>query len=178
MAVANSYSRSSACDATGGHSVQNVAFEWPDGSRGEVSHLLRWAGGRLLVLLFGDASPGALRRLQSLAETAPVRCVQVVGLQDRPAAREFVRDKLLRFCFAEAEDERSQIADLVVVTLHAVVLPLDNRSDVIRQHLVKRFTVTRFRDIFAGPGLKLAEWPDNAAGRQQNRRVEFMVVSK
>ena len=22
-----------------------------------------------------------------------------------------------------------------------------------------------FRDIFAGPGLKLAEWPDNAAGR-------------
>lgn len=28
--------------------------------------------------------------------------------------REFVRDKLLRFCFAEAEDERSQIADLVV----------------------------------------------------------------
>jgi len=27
--------------------------------------------------------------------------------------REFVRDKLLRFCFAEAEDERSQIADLV-----------------------------------------------------------------
>ncbi|HEU4529362.1 MAG TPA: ATP-binding protein [Actinomycetota bacterium] len=27
--------------------------------------------------------------------------------------REFVRDNLLRFCFAEAEDERSQIADLV-----------------------------------------------------------------
>lgn len=27
--------------------------------------------------------------------------------------REFVREKLLRFCFAEAEDERSQIADLV-----------------------------------------------------------------
>jgi len=27
--------------------------------------------------------------------------------------REFVRERLLRFCFAEAEDERSQIADLV-----------------------------------------------------------------
>ncbi len=27
--------------------------------------------------------------------------------------REFVREKLLRFCFAEADDERSQIADLV-----------------------------------------------------------------
>jgi len=27
--------------------------------------------------------------------------------------REFVREKLLRFCYAEAEDERSQIADLV-----------------------------------------------------------------
>src|SRR5205085_6972324 len=69
MAVANPYSRSSACDRTGGQSVQNVSFEWADGSRGEVNDLLRWADGRLLALVFGDAPAGALERLRSLCET-------------------------------------------------------------------------------------------------------------
>jgi 3-(3-hydroxy-phenyl)propionate hydroxylase len=92
MAVANPYSRSSACDRTGGLSVQNVAFEWPDGSRGEVNDLLRWADGQLLVLLFGTASAAALERLRRFAETAPIRCVQVLGAADAPGAREFVRD--------------------------------------------------------------------------------------
>jgi 3-(3-hydroxy-phenyl)propionate hydroxylase len=46
MAVANPYSRSSACDRTGGQSVQNVSFAWPDGSPGRVNDLLRWADGR------------------------------------------------------------------------------------------------------------------------------------
>ncbi len=92
MAVANPYSRSSACDKTGGLSVQNVAFQWADGSRGEVNDLLRWAGGRLLVLLFGSSPPAALQRLKRLSETAPVRCVQVLGVHDQPGAREFVRD--------------------------------------------------------------------------------------
>lgn len=92
MAIANPYTRTSACDRTGGQSVQNVAFEWADGSRGEVNDLLRWADGALLVLLFGTASPGALARLRGLAETAPVRCVQVLGPQDRPGALEHVRD--------------------------------------------------------------------------------------
>ena len=49
--------RSSACERSGGQSVQNVAFEWPDGSPGRVNDLLRWADGRLLVLVFGAASP-------------------------------------------------------------------------------------------------------------------------
>lgn len=92
MAIANPYTRTSACDRTGGQSVQNVAFEWADGSRGEVNDLLRWADGALLVLLFGTASAGALARLRGLAETAPVRCVQVLGRQDRPGALEHVRD--------------------------------------------------------------------------------------
>jgi 3-(3-hydroxy-phenyl)propionate hydroxylase len=92
MAVANSYSASSACDATGGLSVQNVAFEWADGSKGRVNDLLRWADGCLLVLLFGDASASALHRLRALAETAPVRCVQVLGSDERPGALEHVRD--------------------------------------------------------------------------------------
>ncbi|TWO72273.1 FAD-dependent oxidoreductase [Caenimonas sedimenti] len=92
MAIANPYTQSAACDRTGGQSVQNVAFQWPDGSRGEVNQLLRWADGRLLLLLFGGAPPAALERLHSLAETAPVCCVQVVGPDDRPEAREHVLD--------------------------------------------------------------------------------------
>jgi 3-(3-hydroxy-phenyl)propionate hydroxylase len=92
MAVANPYSASSACHRTGGLSVQNVAFEWPDGSTGRVNDLLRWAEGRLLVLLFGDAAPASLERLRSLAETAPIRCVQVLGPEDHPGALEYVRD--------------------------------------------------------------------------------------
>jgi 3-(3-hydroxy-phenyl)propionate hydroxylase len=92
MAIANPYTHSSACDCTGGQSVQNVSFEWADGSPGEVNDLLRWADGRLLVLVFGDAAAGALERLRSLCETAPLRCVQVLGPEDQPGATEYVRD--------------------------------------------------------------------------------------
>ncbi|MDB5912572.1 MAG: pentachlorophenol 4-monooxygenase (Pentachlorophenol hydroxylase)-like protein [Ramlibacter sp.] len=92
MAIANPYTRSSACDASGGQSVQNVTFHWADGSQGEMSDLLRWADGRLLLLLFGAASPAALQRLRGLCETAPVVCVQVLGADDSPGALEHVRD--------------------------------------------------------------------------------------
>lgn len=92
MAVANPYSRSSACDGTGGLSVQNVGFSWADGTRGEVNDLLRWADGNLLLLLFGGTSAAALARVRALAETAPLRCVQVVGADAHPRAIEFVRD--------------------------------------------------------------------------------------
>jgi 3-(3-hydroxy-phenyl)propionate hydroxylase len=92
MAVANPYTRSGACQGTGGQSVQNVAFEWADGSPGVVNDLLRWASGDLLVLLFGTASPAVLRRLRELASTAPVRCVQVLGPGEPPGAAEHVRD--------------------------------------------------------------------------------------
>ncbi|MDB5874244.1 MAG: pentachlorophenol 4-monooxygenase (Pentachlorophenol hydroxylase)-like protein [Ramlibacter sp.] len=92
MAIANPYTRSSACHATGGKSVQNVGFLWEDGAMGTVNDLLQWADGRLLLLLFGDATAQALQRLQMLSETAPLRCVQVLGAEDRAAALEHVRD--------------------------------------------------------------------------------------
>ena len=92
MAIANPYSRSTACERTGGLPVQNVSFTWADGSRGTINELLQWADGNLLLLLFGDASRGSLERLQALAQTAPVRCVQVLGVESRPGAIEHVRD--------------------------------------------------------------------------------------
>jgi len=105
MAVANPYTRSSACSyreqppgaagqpaASSGLSVQNAGFLWADGSGGVVNELLQWAGGRLLVLVFGDISPTAQQRLQALSLSAPVRCVQVVGAEARPQAMEHVRD--------------------------------------------------------------------------------------
>jgi 3-(3-hydroxy-phenyl)propionate hydroxylase len=92
MAIANPYTRSSACDTTGGQPVQNVSFEWPDGSKGTVNDLLQWADGRLLLLLFGDATRTSLERLSALAETAPLRCVQVLGVDEPAGAEEHVRD--------------------------------------------------------------------------------------
>jgi 3-(3-hydroxy-phenyl)propionate hydroxylase len=92
MAVANTYTRSSLCDATGGQSVQNVAFQWADASAGRVNDLLQWAGDELLVLVFGEISRTALGHLQQLTQLAPVRAVQVLGAKDRAQAREHVRD--------------------------------------------------------------------------------------
>jgi 3-(3-hydroxy-phenyl)propionate hydroxylase len=92
MAVANPYTRSSVCEPTGGLSVQNVAFRWPDGSPGVVNDLLRWAQGQLLLLVFGDPGPAGLARLRELSTAAPVRCVQVLGPQGRAGAVEHVRD--------------------------------------------------------------------------------------
>lgn len=92
MAVANPYTRSSVCDRNGGQSVQNVAFQWPDGSRGVVNDLLEWCDGRLLLLVFGDPGRAGLARLRELAQAAPLRCVQVVGAGHRPGALEHVRD--------------------------------------------------------------------------------------
>ena len=92
MAIANPYTRSTACGDNGGLPVQNVSFQWADGSTGTVNDLLQWADGRLLLLMFGDVSPACLQRLGSLVETAPLRCVQVLGVDDRATAVEHVRD--------------------------------------------------------------------------------------
>ncbi len=92
MAVANSYTKSTVCDRTGGLSVQNVSFRWADGRKGVVNDLLAWADGRLLVLVFGDMSAAATRRLRDITEAAGVRAVQVVSSQTWPQAREFVID--------------------------------------------------------------------------------------
>jgi 3-(3-hydroxy-phenyl)propionate hydroxylase len=92
MAIANLYTRSSACDDGGGQPVQNVPFRWADGSAGTVNELLEWADGQLLLLLFGDNRGDTLARLRALAQSAPVRCVQVLGNDDRPTALEHIRD--------------------------------------------------------------------------------------
>ena len=92
MAVANSYTRSSVCESTGGLSVQNVAFRWADGSSGTVNDLLEWANGDLAVLVFGHISPAAGERLRQLSSQAPVRCVQVLEANSSPQAVEHVID--------------------------------------------------------------------------------------
>ncbi|WHZ10627.1 MAG: FAD-dependent oxidoreductase [Burkholderiaceae bacterium] len=102
MAVANSYTESRICEASGGQSVQNVAFDWSDGARGSggtpagaqgvVNDLLLWARGRLLVLLFGELSAAACRRLRELTTDTPVRCVQVVAPDGHARASEHVCD--------------------------------------------------------------------------------------
>lgn len=92
MAVANSYTQSSICDRTGGLSVQNVAFRWADGGKGVVNDLIEWAGGQLLVLVFGDMSQAAAKRLRDITSAAGVHAVQVVGPDTWPQAREHVID--------------------------------------------------------------------------------------
>ena len=72
--------------------MQNVSFRWADGRKGMVNDLIEWADGDLLVLVFGDISHAAAQRLRQLASQAPVRCVQVVGPDTQPQAREHVRD--------------------------------------------------------------------------------------
>jgi 3-(3-hydroxy-phenyl)propionate hydroxylase len=102
MAVANSYTRSSVCERTGGLSVQNVTFTWANGqagsngarpgSLGVVNELLGWAHGGLLVLVFGELSDTAGQRLRLLASHAPVRCVQVLGPDSHGGALEQILD--------------------------------------------------------------------------------------
>ena len=96
MAVANPYARSRACTympgSAAGQSVQNVHFTWADNSRGTVNHLLDWADGDLLLLVFGDLSATALQRLRRLCFDTPLRCVQVLGPEAPAQAIEHVRD--------------------------------------------------------------------------------------
>ena len=75
-----------------GQSVQNVHFEWTDGRRGTVNDLLNWARGDLLLLVFGDLSSAALKRLRQLCFDTPVRSVQVLGPDARAQAVEHIVD--------------------------------------------------------------------------------------
>ncbi len=93
MAVANAYSRSSVCARGGGQSVQNARFCWVDGSEGCTNDLLRWAAGKLLLLVFGAVSRRSCARLAGLCGRAPLRCVQVVGAGASGRAVETVCDR-------------------------------------------------------------------------------------
>jgi 3-(3-hydroxy-phenyl)propionate hydroxylase len=92
MSTPNTYTRSSACEATGGRATQNVVFAWADGSRGELIELMQWAGARLLLLVFGDLTGPAAQRLQKLSKDADLRCVQVIAPGGSAAATEHVID--------------------------------------------------------------------------------------
>ena len=94
MAVANGYTRSSACDSSGGFSVQNVVVSFDAGGRhcGSLNDLLRWCEGRLLLLVFGRIPAMDLPRLRALTAQYPVHCVQVAGQGSGANATEHVFD--------------------------------------------------------------------------------------
>ncbi len=88
MAVANTYTRSSACAESGGFSAQNVTV-WLDagGTKpGTLNDLLRWCEGRFLMLVFGRIPAMDVPRLRELALRFPVRVVQVLGANTRASA--------------------------------------------------------------------------------------------
>ncbi len=92
MSSPNTYSRSPVCDKTGGTATQNVSFLWADGKSGELIELLKWAGKRLLLLVFGELTPATAKRLQALTSQTGIVCVQVLTPGGRAAAREHVMD--------------------------------------------------------------------------------------
>ena len=92
MSTPNSYAHSGVCGPTGGRATQNVAFGWADGSAGELIDLMHWAGGRLLLLVFGDLGAPAVKRLRELSVDEDVRCVQVMAPGGNAAVLEHVID--------------------------------------------------------------------------------------
>ncbi|OZA98500.1 MAG: FAD-binding monooxygenase, partial [Polaromonas sp. 39-63-203] len=92
MSTPNTYAHSSVCGPSGGRATQNVAFNWTDGSAGALIDLMHWAGGRLLVLVFGDLGAPAIQRLRELSAAEDIRCVQVIAPGGHAAMLEHVID--------------------------------------------------------------------------------------
>ncbi len=96
MAVANAYSDSGACPGAhgGGASVQNAAFTWANGTSGQLHHLLHWAEGNLLLLVWHSSvlSKADAQRLAEMTNASGVRVVQVLPHASTRAAREQVAD--------------------------------------------------------------------------------------
>ena len=92
MSTPNIYTRSTACQSSGGRPAQNVALTWADGSSGDLADLLVWAGGHLLLLVFGDLNRQDVAVLADLSVTASVRCVQVGAGGSTAQAFEYVVD--------------------------------------------------------------------------------------
>ena len=106
MAVANTYTRSPACAPGAGTSVQNVAFQWADGTGGCLNDLLKWAGEDLLLLVFSPQSAAALGRIRQLTAQTPLKAVQVLSPGERIQGREHVLDpegRLRRACQASGQ---------------------------------------------------------------------------
>ncbi len=94
MSTPNVYNRSRACQSTGGWALQNVAFDWADGTQGDVADLLQWAQGHSLLLVLGSVSGADARQLRALASRTGLRCVQVVRSGAQADARELIVDRL------------------------------------------------------------------------------------
>ena len=92
MAVANTYTRSPACAPDAGKSVQNVSFQWADGTQGCLNDLLRWSGDNLLLLVWGTHTDTAWRRVRQLTAQTPLRAVQVLSPGEHAQGREHVLD--------------------------------------------------------------------------------------
>ena len=92
MSTPNIYTRSTACQSSGGRPAQNVALTWADGSSGDLADLLVWAGGHLLLLVFGDLNRQDVARLSALSASASVRCVQIGAPHSKPQALEYAVD--------------------------------------------------------------------------------------
>ncbi len=109
MAVANPYSRSpiTAPKLAQSHSVQNVAFQWADGSAGRLNQLLQWAGSLPLLLFMPDAPAALAQAAQRLARAGQLRAVAVrQGKRVRHAWREHILDaqgRLMQACGAGAQ---------------------------------------------------------------------------
>ena len=92
MSTPNAYSNSSVCGPAGGRALQNVALRWADGSAGDLADLLRWAQGRLLLLVFGALTIDMRRQVWQLMTQTDLRCVQVVHQASLADAVEHVID--------------------------------------------------------------------------------------
>ena len=92
MSAPNVYSQSSACLPSGGRALQNVALQWADGSPGDVADMLKWADGRLLLLVFDAITAQSQKRLLQLVIQTGLRCVQVVRKGHQANAKEHAID--------------------------------------------------------------------------------------
>ena len=92
MSTPKTYSKSSVCGPAGRRALQNVLLRWADGSAGGLVDLLRWAQGRLLLLVFGTLTVQMRSQVwQSMTQT-DLRCVQVVHQPNLANAVEHVID--------------------------------------------------------------------------------------
>ncbi len=92
MSTPTHYTRSGVCAPGDGRPTQNAALTWADGTPGELLQLITWAGGRLLLLVFGDLSVDACKRLRALSSQTDVHCVQVIAPGQSAQAMEHVQD--------------------------------------------------------------------------------------
>ena len=82
--------------------MQNVSFQWADGSAGQLNQLLHWAKGWPLLLVWGDGAAGDLQR-EPLLRASWHRHARIVWVQTQASAiqlRETIVDQPLRLAQA------------------------------------------------------------------------------